>query len=290
MSGLHPVRVVHYQGERLRAADLRAEDGQATSMRQLHVRTLHDAWGVALGLDVYLEAAEFVVARGLAYDRLGREIALTQPRRAPPLSGESEDGVYQLVAGLSASGGPELRWRAARDTRLGLDVPLVAVTIVNGVVDLDSFDVNVRPYAQPLTRPHIAYGLTPREQRWRVWRKGGGDREIGFGLRVDTSSAGFVGMPFYVASLVRSSNSLFVGAANATQVQMYVFGALANATRTGFTYRVVFAGPPPATGRPAGQTPPSVQDVFRRFVAGNLPFQVAWTGIEPSEACAPTAL
>jgi hypothetical protein len=291
MNAVHALRVHHYQGERLLAADLRAEDDQATAMRQLHVRTLHDAWGVALGLDVYLDTgAHFVVASGLAYDRLGREIALAQPRRAPPLTGEQGDGVYQLVAALSDAGDPELRWHADGETRLGLEVPLVAVSIVEGDLDLNSFDLNVRPYAQPLTRPHIAYGVTPREQRWRIWRKGGGEREIGFGLRVDTSAAGFVGMPFYVASLQLSGNSLFVGQANATQVQMYVFGSLANATRTGFTYRVVIAGLPPARPVPPAKAPPSVQDVFKRFLAGNLPFQVTWTGIEPVEACAPSGL
>jgi hypothetical protein len=148
----------------------------------------------------------------------------------------------------------------------------------------------VRLYAQPLTRPHIAYGLTPREQRWRIWRKGGGEREIGFGLRVDTTAAGFVGMPFYVASLQMSGNALFVTKLNAAAVQMYVFGSLANATRTGFTYRVVIAGLPPQPVSSGAAPPPSVQDVFRRFVTGQLPFQVAWTGIEPIEGFAPSGL
>jgi hypothetical protein len=290
MNALRALRVHHYQGQRLLAADLRAEDDQSTAMRQLHVRTLHDTWGVALGLDVYLAGPDFFVAAGLAYDRLGREIVLAQPRRAPLLDADDGDGVYQLVAGLSESGDAELRWRSAGATRLGLDVPLVAVSIVQGSLDPTSFDFNVRPYAQPLTRPHIAYGITPREQRWRVWRKGGGEREIGFGLRVDTSAAGFVGIPFYVASLHMSGNSLFVGQANATQVQMYVFGSLANATQTGFTYRVAIAGVRPGQPAPGAKPPPSVQDVFKRFLAGNLPFQVVWTGIEPVEACAPSGL
>jgi hypothetical protein len=286
MTSLRAVRVRHYQGERLRAADLQADAAHATSMRQLHVRTLHDTWGVALGLEVYLEGSTFLVGRGLAYDRLGREIVVLQPLAAPPLSGDDGDGVYALVARLSPTGQPELQWHLAGDVRLGVEVPLVAVPISAGAVDLNAVNFNVRPYAQPLTRPHIAYGLTPREQRWRVWRKGGGEREIGFGLRVDTTAAGFVGMPFYVASLQLSSNSLFVGPSNATQVQMYVFGSLANATRTGFTYRVVFAGPPPTPAAGAAP-PPSVQDVFKRFNAGNLPFQVVWTGIEPVDAFVP---
>jgi len=285
---LQPVRVRHYQGERLNAGDLRADDADATAMRQLHVRTLHDAWGIALGLAVYLNSgADFIVAAGLAYDRLGREIVLAQPRTAPGLTGAEGDGVYQLAAALADTGEPELRWHRATAIRLGLDVPLVAVTIVNGNLDPTSFDFTVRPYAQPLTRPHIAYGLTPREQRWRIWRKGGGEREIGFGLRVDTSAAGFVGIPFYVASLQMNGNALFVTRLNAAAVQMYVFGSLANATRTGFTYRVVIAGLPPQSG---AAPPPSVQDVFKRFVTGQLPFQVAWTGIEPIDGFAPSGL
>jgi hypothetical protein len=285
------VRVRHHQGQRLSGSDARTEDAQSNAMRQLHIRTLHDAWGVALGMDVYLDSgADFIVNAGLAYDRLGREIVLAQARSAPPLTAEHGDGVYQLVAALSDASEPLLRWNAADATRLGLEVPLVAVTIAHGILDTGSFNFNVRPYAQPLTRPHIAYGLSPREQRWRIWRKGGGEHELGFGIRVDTTAAGFVGTPFYVASLQMSANSLFVGPANATQVQMYVFGSLANATRTGFTFRVVIAGLAPRTVPAGAKPPPSTQDVFKRFVAGNLPFQVAWTGIEPIEACAPSGL
>jgi hypothetical protein len=284
------VRVRHYQNERLTGGDIRADDAQSNAMRQLHIRTLHDAWGVALGMDVFMSNGQgFVVTAGLAYDRLGREIVLAEARSAPPLSADDGDGIYQLVAAVSDAGEPVLRWHSAGTTRLGLEVPLVAVSIVQGSLDTGSFNFNVRPYAQPLTRPHIAYGLTPREQRWRVWRKGGGERLLGFGIRVDTTAAGFIGTPFYVASLQMSANSLFVGPANATQVQMYVFGSLANATRTGFTFRVVIAGLAPQAAIGNAKPPPSVLDVFNRFVAagGTLPFQVAWTGIEPLETFAP---
>ena len=284
---LTAVRVRYATGQRLSVTDMQADDATATSMRELHVRTLHDAWGIAVGLDVYLDGGVLFVGPGLAYDRLGREIILSRPRIAPRMPAGLADGLYQLVIAVADQDAEiELAWRHVSETRLGLEVPLVAAARANHALLVTSFDFNVRLYAQPLTRPHIAYGLSPREQRWRIWRKGGGEREIGFGLRVDTTAAAFVGIPFYVASLQMNSTSLFVGPANASQVQLYVFGSLANATRTGFTYRIVIAGQAPA-GTPAGAAaPPTAADIFRRYHSGNLPFQVAWTGIEPLDSAA----
>jgi len=282
------VKLRHYQGERLRASDLREDDNELTTFRQLHIRALHDAWGIALGLEVYLvTGAQFAVSSGLAYDRLGREIVLQTAQSAPALTADAGDGSYYLVIRTSDDRQPLLHWRTVADTQLGVDVPLLAAQITSGA--LDTVDFAVRRYTRPLSRPHIAHGLTALEQRWRVWRKAGGERQVGFGMRVDTSAAGFVTTPFYVASIHQSGNALLVGKPNATQVQMYIFKSIANVSPTGFTLRVVIAGPPP-TAQAAGAPPPSVHDIFQRFSAGNLPFRVAWIGLEPLEACAPIGL
>jgi hypothetical protein len=280
------VRLRHYQGERLRGADLREEYDELTALRQLHIRAIHDAWGVALGLEVQLTGGGHVAAvvnAGLAYDRLGREILLHVAQIAPDLPADARDGIYQLVLALSDDARPLLRWRAEGDTQLGIDIPLIAAAITQGAIG--GLDFKVRHYTQPLARPHIAYGVVPAEQRWKTWRKAGGERQIGFGVRVDTTSAGFVNTPIYIASVQQSGNALFVGRPNATEVPMYIFTSVANTTRTGFTFRVVIAGLAPSS-QAMGGAPPSVHDIFQRFKDGNLPFRVSWIGLESIEACA----
>jgi hypothetical protein len=284
---LQVIMLQHYQGERLRAPDLRDEYDELTTFRSLHIRSLHDAWGIALGLEVYLIAGTtFAVSPGLAYDRLGRELPLPTAQTTPDFTGAAGDGVYQLVLTLSNAGQPLLRWLTAAETRLGVDVPLLALTLSGGNVTLD---FTIRRFAQPLSRPHIAYGLTAAEQRWKIWSKGGGERRVGFGIRVDTKSAGFVTAPLYVAKLQQSANTLFVGQPNVGQVQMYVFTSIANATTTGFTFRVVFAGLVPAA-RAGARPPQDLRNIYQRFLGGNLPFRVAWMGVEPIEPCAPSGL
>jgi hypothetical protein len=282
------LRLQHYQGERLRAADLRDDNDELTTFRALHIRTLHDAWGIALGLDVYLVAGTtFSVNPGLAYDRLGRELLLPAAQSTPALDADAGDGIYDLVLTLAASGQPQIRWQPETTTHLGVDVPLLAVQIADGA--LASVDFSIRRYAQPLARPHIGYGLTAVEQRWKLWSKAGGERKVGFGVRVDTTSAGFVGTPLYVASLQLSGNALFVGQPNAGQVQMYLFTSIANATSSGFTFRVVVGGEPPVPSE-SHQSPPDVHGIYQRFVGGNFPFRVAWMGVEPNDVIATSGL
>ncbi len=219
------VRLRHYQGQRLLAADLQDEYHHLTWLRGAHVVALHNTWGIALGFEVKVGPNDFVmIGPGLAYDAYGREIVLTQSRAVPgpqALSpGPDADGDYELVVTYDAELGertagqefvpyadnarpgreqPMFNWRRAGETRLGFEVPLIGVHLVKGALNEQSLDYHVRRYAQPLARPHIASGVTPREQPWQSWNQA--DSSLGFQTKVDTSNAGFVGTPYYVATL-----------------------------------------------------------------------------------------
>lgn len=306
------VRLRHYQGQRLIAGDLQDEYDNLSWLRGLHVVGLHDTWGIALGYAVQPGPAEsntVLVGPGLAYDCRGREIVLTQTRAvAGPHVGTQvpQGAVYVLVIAYGADLGqrqagqewvpcddgaagreqPAFAWRRANTVRLGLEVPLLAVQIAGGAIVAGSLDQSVRRHAQPLARPHIGAGITPREQRWVPWRDE--QRELLLGLQtwVDTREAGFVGTPYYIAGLYMPP-ALIEGIA--TRLAFYLFTSLADAGPGGFWFRLLFALPN--------------DDRFSAFRLNNErlgmftlaaaatpqppTLQVSWLGVEPVEGCAP---
>jgi hypothetical protein len=77
-------RVNYFNGQRLAAADFRAEQGYHTGMRRVLNRSLHSP-GIVVGLEVEpaksnppdpLDKHRVIVRRGLAFDHIGREILL----------------------------------------------------------------------------------------------------------------------------------------------------------------------------------------------------------------------
>jgi hypothetical protein len=73
-------RLNYFNGQRLAAADLRAEQGHHDGMRRVLNRSLYSA-GIVTGLEVKIDLADkhrVKVARGLAFDHLGREILLPE--------------------------------------------------------------------------------------------------------------------------------------------------------------------------------------------------------------------
>jgi hypothetical protein len=207
------MRLRHYQGQRLTAGDLQDEYDNLAWLRRLHVVGLHNTWGIALGFEVSLAQGGILITPGFAYDCFGREIVLSQMRQIgfPPDLSNAPDG-YNLVMRYDTELGqrqafsddvfcrpecdrPAFTWQRAEQTRLGQDVPLVRVVLLDGA---PAIDLDIRRYTQPLARPHIGNGVTPPTQVWQAW----GAREVVFlQTDIDTSAAGFVGTPFYIASL-----------------------------------------------------------------------------------------
>jgi hypothetical protein len=297
-------RLRHHQGQRLLGSDLTHEYDNLTWLRSLHVLALHDTWGIALGFEVQLgPLGTVLVGPGFAYDCLGHEIVLVQgqalvgPHAVFPgapagtayelvmsydaeLGGvPSDDGGVCLAAGAAPGcERPVFAWRRPSEARLGLEIPLLGVTLTSS--GLGALDLNVRRYTQRLARPHIVAGATTPEQQWTDWRTAVRGPAVGLQTTVDTSAAGFVGTPHYFASLHFDSEKTLLGSPNDPAAPRFaVFTSVANARRTEFTFRVALAA------REAGEIL-----VFLRGILGNrgtLPMRVAWVGLEPVAGCAP---
>jgi hypothetical protein len=306
------IRVRHVQGERLQARDIQDEYDNLSWLRSLHVVALHDTWGIALGFEVESGGdGRVLVGPGVAYDAFGREIVLSAsiavpgPRAVAPLDPATR---YELVVAHDAHLGhhqhgaapdafvrerPAVRWRRAGETVLGREVALCAAILPAGGGAADQqLDLSVRRYAQALNRPHIASGQTLPGQRWTYWR--GLDRRTVVGLEtwVDTTEAGFVGRPTYIASLQGgAAASPISNAAEALAVPL-ITTHVARTDASGFLLRLAWA----STGG----------DLLRDYLQGLLktgrlkeltpttgdrltllPWPIAWLGVEPAAGCPP---
>src|SRR5712691_6747461 len=73
-------RITYRDGQLLTALDLSDEQRRYDRLRRLHVRYLHDTWGIALGFEVHQAADNraVVVGPGYAVDGTGRDISLAE--------------------------------------------------------------------------------------------------------------------------------------------------------------------------------------------------------------------
>ena len=86
----------YFDGEMLQASDFSAEQRYHMEMRAAFNRNLH-IWGVASGLAVsWQQSRELRVSPGMAIDRLGREIILTDTS-VVDLSAAEAGAVYYLT-------------------------------------------------------------------------------------------------------------------------------------------------------------------------------------------------
>jgi hypothetical protein len=241
-------RLLYWRGQALLARDFRGEAAQADERRAWHNRAVHQAFGVAAGLEVTLPgtsaARTVAVSPGLAYDRTGREILV---RRAltiavPPLPPSSAEATFDLLIRLPRSPGcagsesAELGWRPSSARRSIDEVPLARFTFSKRKIERDPrFSA---PRARPYARPRIASGSTlPGNTAWRIEEAPADLREIAVGTsiatRVDTSGAGFTGVPCYFAwlegSLVDENAAVFLPA---------MFTQITDETLTGFSFRI----------------------------------------------------
>ena len=288
-----PLRLRNDAGQRLLARDLQDEHDLQSWRRAIHVAALHDTWGIAIGLTATIGAGEAIIGPGLAYDCFGREIILSRDAPVPgPIVAPGDDGandVQTLVVRYNADldahparadafpcvdlGGrpgreePLFAWRRQGEVRLGLEVPLLAAQPTSK--GLTGLDLSVRRYARALVRPHIAAGATEATQPWEPWEELGGQFRLGVQTRVDTSDAGFVGRPTYLATL-RAAPKTF-----AALGQNLLFTSVANPAADGFIFRV-------AQGR-------RVDVEFAPSAIDTAALRVDWIGVEPVSGCVPLA-
>jgi hypothetical protein len=241
-------RLLYWRGQALVARDFRDEAAQADERRAWHNRAVHQAFGIAAGLEVTpfgkSTARTVAVSPGLAYDRIGREILVRRVLTiaVPPCPPSTEEATFDLLIRLPRSLGcagsdAELGWRPSSARRSIDDVPVARFGFFEETIERDRrFSA---PRTRPYARPRIASGSTlPGNTAWRI-EEAPADvfREIAVGAsiatRVDTSGAGFTGVPCYFAwlqgSLVDEDAAVFLPA---------MFTQITDETLTGFTFRI----------------------------------------------------
>jgi hypothetical protein len=308
-------RVTYRRGQRLDARDLRDDQRRDARLRELHVRHLHDTWGIALGFEVTSvsdsrsgasrEATGILVGPGYAIDERGRDLLLPESVRPALPSADGrfvlmvayrEDKDFQDPSGLPVhcfGDGLDLRtervrfaWRTPDEVRFGPEVPVVQITVANGAMN-GAPDVRVRRYTQPFVRPHIDVRVTDEGRSgWRDWVEGAPSAQQGLGLEldVDTSEAGFLRTPFYFGALQgdfgRGQDPPLFEADPWPQGEatfpLEAMGFIAAANVDGFTYRILNM-----------HGAPFVRNVSPAE-AERRGWRIAWCGLEPVKGSEPT--
>ena len=300
-------RVRYSDDQLLKARDLDDDLAYEATLRRMHVRGLHETWGVALGFYLSLSSPpdKALVGPGLAYDALGRELLLSETLAMPapqPQAGSKTLLAYDLA--LSQRGpadilarrrqmsvcadkvpaeGVSIRWvlvgeqsgpatgLLAKDLRLGLEVPLGRFVFDPVAGTLSGPVAGFRKNARPLLRPHIGTGAINFDAIGLTPNRPDAT------MTVATSDAGFSAPPQYFVFLpqnavVNSFNSAgFVGPLLSVSQPLY----------DQFTLRATLAAD--------GKTPPEERHGRLKALLGELSgSQVVWVGIEPVAGCQPT--
>lgn len=297
-------RIGYYHGQQLAARDLQDEADFESRMRGLHMRGLHNTWGVALGFEVVRQDALVLqVGPGLAYDAHGREIVSAHtlnvgPPVLPRNTGAGawwfdlviryDDWMEPPLASLGCFQGvppgeerPRWRWCYAGpaagakavqplspEVRLGEDIPLVRVRLTDEPGFDEALDFSLRRAAQGLVRPHVAGGSPQRNLALDTSR-------FAFTTTIDTSAAGFNQTPFYFARV--SIPALLQLAQSGESLPSFLgpFVTVRSPQRTSFSLDVRIAQTSSVL-RAAATTVPTV------------PAQVTWIGVEPTGGCPPS--
>lgn len=307
-------RIRHHQDERLLASDLNADMAYEAMLRRLHLRGLHDTWGVALGLRLVRgqDGKAALVKPGLAYDCLGRELllangfALQAPTRPAGYAGAAlafdlvvrytdivKDGSRSDGAAICPpppSRGLAFRWAMAgpashpasallaKGIRLGEEVPLGRF-ILDPNDRLSSPDYRFRRTARPLLRPYLAFNTL--QPAWQANYEQVDDKTsllklATFTAAIGAADGGFSQNTHYFVRLLSPDGlvSLMAGGK--------LFGPLTsinNPGPSGFSVRVSF-----------GLLSANLQqqrDLLNDIDAAMASTRLLWLGAEPVAGCAP---
>ncbi len=287
-------RVRYWQGQLLRCGDFRTQVNTDAQLRAWHNRALHNAYGIALGLEITPvpdtgAITGIRIEPGVAYDCFGRAVILVTEQVVPipaapsggsgsmtlllryketsqfPKPGETS-GVCPTCCAGAAPESPESAWKPSEQATSADGVPVARVTYDRGQPLLDSLFVT--PASRPIAKPYLANGATvPGGTVWTAWKVGGVGNEITIGLQtvVDTSEAGFTRTPCYFAWLQGVDANL----AELRQASV-IFTSIADPAPNHFTFRILV---------------PSQVAAFEARAAAvrRAPFlaYVCWLGCEP---------
>ena len=263
-------RLQYTDGALLLRADLATGVRAEVRRMGLHVRAVHDTWGVATGLKARWNAATRVVVvdAGSAFDCRaasshflrrwscrcpdvagGIRFATSRPRaerRWTPLGAHREGPRFRRSSAQACASA--WTFRSARFIR-------IAPGLVLGP------DYSLRKTARPQARPYIGFGVTaPGELSWST-----GSSMLR--ASVDTSAAGFSATPYYVAQLV-DPPALSPGLVGP-------FVSLAWFAPERFVIRLAAAATP---AQPLAAVLASLSQAASTI-------RVAWIGVEPQVGC-----
>lgn len=306
---VEPQRLLHQQGEALLRRDFSDQATQEDQLRWWHARALHNAWGIAEGLNVSgVEPGKVAeLSAGVAFDLFGRELVLDHHQRIPvPETADEyllilkydipvtvcEPPASLCIDPFVASSGVQLIWKLRRVVTPADGVPLA---ILN---EDDTCPPHfARPHVRPMARPNVGHGaLTVSSREFVPWRIKPGKEltQIGWEYPVDTSAAGFTRTPYYFVEIA-------IPVEDAPPETIIAVGRyhIAEAERDQFNVRYLFSS--------------QNQDVVERRLFGGLgelsglrfaihrglsaretnrdvdiPIRISWIGIEPRREAAPT--
>lgn len=307
-------RIRHHQDERLLASDLNADMAYEAMLRRLHLRGLHDTWGVALGLRLSRgqDGKAALVKPGLAYDCLGRELlladgfALQAPTRPAGYAGAAlafdlvvrytdivKDGSRSDGAAICPpppSRGLAFRWAMAgpashpasallaKGIRLGEEVPLGRF-ILDPNDRLSSPDYRLRRTARPLLRPHLAFNSV--QPAWQPVCEQVDDqtsmcKSATFTAAVSAADGGFSQNTHYFVRLLPSDSlvALLTGGK-----LLGPLTSVCNPSSSGFSVRVAFG----LLSANLQQQRALLDDIDNAIASSRL----LWLGAEPVAGCAP---
>ena len=307
-------RIRYFEGQALLARDLSDDAAWESTLRGLHVRAVHDTWGIGLGFDVRRQGNSLLVGGGVAYDCHGREIVsgrTTELAIPLPDTPPEEPIYYDLVLSWHSSDGLRAgrdwysrcfdgaspleerpRWRWVRATRadlladavrLGEEIPVARVAIsaetdADGGVEtvISQPDMRFRRNAQGLVRPHIASGSET------FFTTPNSERHA-WSSTISTSNGGFTSTPYYFVTL---TNNPFIDLALEPNFDDFTLATLRRMLGPFVTVR----------SRAVNQVVVDVRialgggltnDFSARFAELPLRFDFNWVGIEPTGGCPP---
>lgn len=284
-------RFRYWQGQMLRSSDFRGQMQTEAQLRWWHNRSLHNAFGVALGFDVAPTTGLVLAAQvepGVAYDCFGRALILLTQETVPVPAVASTattsmtlvvhyretaeyrkprdtTGVCLTCCGDSeAREKPDFTWLPSESYTPRCGVALARVVYTKGVPRLDEQFIVLS--TRPEARPYLANGSTiPGSTPWSSWQESG--VELGLQTLVDTSTAGFTRIPCYFAWLEGLDPAL--AQASATPV---IFTHIDTLSPVSFMFRVLVYIPQQAEVLLAARA-----SALRRK---RFPFYVCWLGCQ----------
>jgi hypothetical protein len=280
-------RVRVLRGDLLTARDLAADREGESRLRALHVRAVHDSWGIALGFyPVTSDAGDAIlVGPGLAYDACGREIVLEHPTvldrpTTAPVVPAGRVSWFDLVI-REREARPVWRWAYAGTTasRSAAEPPLAddvgrGRELAVARVSLDDQRVMGRAL---LTTRRGARGPDPRVVTRRIEGDALGSSYYPEHWRytIDLSDAGFTRPPMLFVSLERHPLLSVPAYQNAMGAILGPFIELSTVTATAAVVDVRFA----RTAGSSFQWPPAP------FMT--LPVPLQWVAVEPPDRAEP---